>query len=164
MYCPHCGTETTQGLNYCNRCGGNLSLPAAVGAHESRPAISTGKVWAVGVTTLLLIVMGLGITFAALTDMMHGGMPPDVLKMILVTATMTILGGLAFLGWLWTRVLGLARRTDNAAPPLYRPASNTSELGAGRAGGALPEPQTYPASSVTEHTTRTLEHVKSRES
>jgi hypothetical protein len=155
MYCPHCGTETTQGLNYCNRCGGNLSLPAAVGAQESRPAVSTGKVWAAGTTTVMFIVMAFGIMFGALDEMARRGLPPDVLKFIILCGTFIILGGIAFFGWLWTRILGLSRRSDDAQR-LYQPASHTSELGPARF-GALPEAQTYPTSSVTEHTTRTLE-------
>ena len=68
MYCPHCGTESTQGLNYCKRCGGSLNVLAPGAAQESQPAVSTGKVWAVGTTTLLLIVLGLGVMFAALGE------------------------------------------------------------------------------------------------
>ena len=156
MYCPHCGTETAQGLNYCNRCGGNLSLPAQ-GAET--PALSTGKVWAAGVTTMLLIVMGLGVMLAAVTDLAHSGLPPDVIKTAIFCGTIILICGVAFIGWLWTRVLGLSRRADSASylPPRI---AHTSELGPARAGGALPEAQTYPISSVTEHTTRTLEHIR----
>ena len=51
MFCPHCGTETPQGLNFCNRCGGGLTAMTASPSVETRPAISTGTAWAVGVTS-----------------------------------------------------------------------------------------------------------------
>ena len=44
MFCPFCGTESTQGLNYCNRCGGNLGALLQGGAREERPAVSNGAV------------------------------------------------------------------------------------------------------------------------
>ena len=161
MFCPHCATETTPGLNYCNRCGGNLSMLTTGSAQESRPNVSTGKVWAIGTTTMMLIVIGLGMIFAAISDQMHNGLPPDVLKMLIVCSMGMILFGVLFLGWLWTRVLGLSRRGDEDLRRFHHSAPHTSELGPARI-GALPEAHTNPVSSVTEHTTRTLEHVKKR--
>lgn len=160
MFCPHCGTESTPGLNYCNRCGGNLNMLTTNGAQDSRPVVSTGKVWAAGTTTGLLILFGLGIIFAAINDQMHSGMPPDVLKLVIVLSMGVLVFGVLFLGWLWTRVLALPRRSDNALHAHARSAP-TSELGSARV-GALPEAYTPPISSVTEHTTRTLEHAKKR--
>lgn len=49
MFCPYCGTESAQGLKYCNRCGGNLMPLAQAGTQESRPApVSNGAAWAAG--------------------------------------------------------------------------------------------------------------------
>jgi hypothetical protein len=36
MFCPYCATETTQGLNYCNRCGGNLAPVPSVTEQTTR--------------------------------------------------------------------------------------------------------------------------------
>jgi hypothetical protein len=160
MYCPHCGTETTPGLNYCNRCGGNLGMLTTNAAQGSQPVVSTGKVWAIGTTTMLLIVMGLGMLFAAISDQMNKGLPPDVLKLLIAGSIMTILAGVAFLGWLWTRILALPRRSDHsAAPRMHARSAPTNELGSARI-SALPDAHTIPAASITEHTTRTLEHAK----
>lgn len=158
MYCPHCGTESTPGLNYCNRCGSNLSMLTTNGTQESPHAVSTGKVWAIGTTTMLLIIVGLGMIFMALSDQMDKGLPPDVLKLLIVFSIMTILAGVLFLGWLWTRLLGLPPKHDNAPRTLAR-STPTNELGPARV-GALPDAHINPASSITEHTTRTLEHVE----
>jgi hypothetical protein len=159
MYCPHCGTESTPGLNYCNRCGGNLSMLMPNAQQDSQPVVSTGKVWAIGTTTMLLIVIGLGMIFAAISDQMHNGLPPDVLKLLIVASIATILFGVLFLGWLWTRVLALPRRADQAPRTPLQRSSPTNELGPARA-SALPDAGINPVSSITEHTTRTLEHAK----
>ena len=158
MYCPHCGTESTPGLNYCNRCGGNLGMLTTSAPQDLQPVVSTGKVWAIGMTTMLLIVLGLGILIEGISEMSHTGLPPDVLKLIIICCMVLLLGGIAFLGWFWTRILGLHRRSDNV-PRMHARTAPTNELGPARA-GALPEAHFNPASSITEHTTRTLEHVK----
>ena len=46
MFCPYCATETTQGLNYCNRCGGNLAPLTQTAAQESRIIVASGAAWA----------------------------------------------------------------------------------------------------------------------
>lgn len=160
MYCPHCGTESTPGLNYCNRCGGNLSMLTTNAAQGSPPAVSTGKVWAIGTTTMLLVLMGLALLISGIREMAHSGLPPDVLKMIIICSMMLLLGGIAFFGWLWSRILGLPRRSDNVPRTLLR-SSPTNELGSARI-SALPEATMHPVSSVTEHTTRTLEHAQKK--
>ena len=48
MFCPYCGTESTQGLNYCKRCGANLGAGLQAGGQEASPAISNGAAWACG--------------------------------------------------------------------------------------------------------------------
>jgi hypothetical protein len=161
MYCPHCGTETTPGLNYCNRCGGNLSmLTTNNAAQDSRPSVSTGTAWAAGTTTMLLVLMGLGLLLAGIGEISRSGLPPDVLKLLIICGMMLLLGGIVFLGWLWTRILGLSRKHDNTPSTPLR-SSHTNELGPARA-SALPEARINPASSVTEHTTRTLEHAQKK--
>jgi hypothetical protein len=160
MYCPHCGTESTQGLNYCNRCGGNLSMLTTSATQGSQPVVSTGKVWAAGTTTMLLVLMGLGLLLTGIGELSRSGLPPDVLKAVIFSSTMLLLGGIVFLGWLWTRILALPRRSDEA-PRMQAHSSHTNELGPARA-SALPEARINPASSVTEHTTRTLEHARKK--
>lgn len=158
MFCPHCATETTPGLNYCNRCGGNLSMLTSNFAQSAPPAVSTGKVWAIGTTTTMLILIGLGMLISGMREMANSGLPPDVLKLIIVCCMFLLLGGIAFLGWLWTRVLALPRKSDEA-PRIPARSIPTNELGAART-SALPEATMNPVSSITEHTTRTLEHAK----
>lgn len=154
MFCPHCGIESAADLNYCKRCGGNLNLVAIAPARGARPAISTGTACVVGVSISLLVLVGLVILFVAMSELRGGGLPPDVFKVIFVFGSLTILGSVASLTWLWTYLLGGAHETANAAQLKAPPAAN--ELGPARpnalADASIP--------SITEHTTRTLEHAK----
>jgi hypothetical protein len=154
MYCPHCGTESTQGLNYCNRCGGNLGALATNAAQESRPAISTGTAWAVGLTTAALVLIGLGILLGTLTDLAHV-LPSDAIAFIMVCGSLTVLASAALLMRFWMRLL-VGRKQSGLASLIAARRAAKGELGPARM-SALPDP---PFSSVTEHTTRTLEHVK----
>lgn len=157
MYCPHCGAESTQGLNYCNRCGGNLNPPATVNpqsaivAHESRPHVSTGAAWAAGVTMLFVIGLVLAAVFGTISDLAHF-VPPDAIVALAVTGCVTILGSVFLLTRFWMRLLLTGPAKKEAAPRLAAPAQPTGELGPARH-GALPDAH---FTSVTEHTTRTL--------
>jgi len=156
MYCPHCGTETAPGLNYCNRCGGNLNPLAATnhlattGQQETRPAISAGMAWAVGVTMLLVVCVGLAAVFGTISDLAHF-IAPDAIVALAITGSVTILGSVLLLTRFWMRLLLTSAKKDSAPRLAARPQS-TAELGHARP-GALPDAH---FTSVTEHTTRTL--------
>lgn len=161
MYCQHCGAESTQGLNYCNRCGGNLGALAQAQAREVAHApLSTGTAWAVGASMLLLVVFGLGITFSLVREFAHSGLPPEAVVIIVLCGAATVLASAFMLMRFWTRLLlhkAHAPAAQPSQPALYSPPANTNDLGPQRFAGALPDTA---AASVTEHTTRTLEHAK----
>jgi uncharacterized membrane protein len=147
MFCPHCGTESSQELNYCKRCGGNLSAPAP------RPEGRAGVAWAVGLSTLGVVVVGLVALFAALDKLSERNLPPDVFKLLIVFVSLTIVFSVALLTRFWSHLLrGAWQRPDPAPPRLARP-THTNELGAAQ---FTPLADARPA-SVTEQTTRTLE-------
>ena len=157
MFCSYCGTESTQGLNYCNRCGGNLSPlaavnpPAANSHQEARPAISPGMAWAVGVTMLLVVGIGLAAVFGTISDLAHF-IPPDAIVALAITGSVTVLGSVFMLTRFWMRLLLHGATKKEAAPQLSARAPSAAELGPARP-GALPDAH---FNSVTEHTTRTL--------
>ena len=152
MYCPNCGTESTQGLNYCNRCGNSLSAPAQ-DAEKVRPAVSASTAWAVGLTMGLPFLIGLGILFGSLTDLAQK-LSADVVAFIMVCGSFTILGSVLMLTRFWMRLLTGPKRSTLASLIAARRAA-TGELGPARV-GALHDAPIAPISSVTEHTTRTL--------
>lgn len=156
MYCPHCGTETPQGLNYCNRCGGNLNPVAANASlaaadpQETRPHIPAGTAWAVGVTLLLVVCVGLAAVFGTISELAHF-IAPDALVVLAICGSATILGSILLLTRFWMRLL-LAGATKKEAPRLGARTQSAAELGPARH-GSLPDAR---FTSVTEHTTRTL--------
>ena len=153
MFCSYCGTESTQGLNYCNRCGNSLSAPAQTGVQDARPAVSASTAWAVGVTMMLLVIIGLGILLGALTDIAYK-ISADAVAAIMVCGSLTVLGSVLMLTRLWMRLLAGTKRSTLASLIAARRAA-TGELGPARA-GALTDATGAPISSITEHTTRTL--------
>jgi hypothetical protein len=159
MFCPYCGTESTQGLNYCKRCGGNLAPLAQGPAQETRPAVvAPGATWAAGLSTTAVIVIGLGMIFPMTGELTLRGMPPIAVVAIALFVALAVLGCAAMLLRFWSLVLGVGGvgRAANAPALPDRKSTATRELGDQRF-DAL-NPASIP--SVTEQTTRTLEHVK----
>lgn len=161
MYCQHCGAESTQGLNYCNRCGGNLGALVQAQPREVSQSIPTGTVRTVGFTLIATVLFGLGILTALMTELVHSGVRPEPLVIIMMCGSLTILGSVFLLTRFWMHMLGVGKSQRTDAPPgLYAPPAHTNALG--------PQPQHFgalhdsPVNSVTEHTTRTLEHAKKR--
>ena len=158
MFCPYCGTESTQGLKYCNRCGGNLG--ALTGAQGSRPAVQAGTAWAVGTTTALLGILGLGLTVALATELSHTSIPPGTLLTIVASVAATALGSVYLVTRFWMWLLGGARVAAVAGEeprPGVRP-SHTSELDPSRQRALADKP--FP--SITEQTTRTLDPAQKK--
>jgi hypothetical protein len=159
MFCPYCGTESTQGLNYCNRCGGNLAPLMQTGAGEQRPAVvSPGAAWAAGLTTMAVIVIGLGIIFPIVTELTSHGMAPTAVVSIALFVALAVVGCAAMLLRFWSLLFGVGgARHNTAAPSLHgRKAQDTRGLDAAR----FDSLNAAPVPSITEQTTRTLEHVK----
>lgn len=156
MYCQHCGAESTQGLNYCKRCGGNLGVLVQAPPGEVGQSIPTGTVRTVGFTLIGTVVFGFGLLTALMTELVRSGIRTEPLVIIMMCGSLTILGSVFMLTRFWMHMLGKSRHSD--APRLYAPPAHTNELGAApQRFGALHD---APASSITEHTTRTLEHAK----
>ena len=70
MFCPSCGTEST-GLNYCNRCGANLS--ALVAPVELAPISLTKPILIIGIVIVLLTLGGLGGIMSGTVEMVRNG-------------------------------------------------------------------------------------------
>ena len=156
MYCQHCGAESTQGLNYCNRCGGRFDALAQVQPLQVAPSIPTGTMRVVGFTFVATVVFGLGILTALLSELVKSGMRSEPVVLVMMCGSLTILATVFMLTRFWMRMLG--RHESASAPRLYAPPTNTNELGAPPRFAALHDAPAH--ASVTEHTTRTLEHAK----
>ena len=140
MFCPYCATETTQGLNYCNRCGGSLA-PLAQPAQESRVTVAPGAAWAAGLTTAAVVVIGLGMIFPIVTELTAKGMDPTAVVVLASLVALAVVGCAAMLLRFWSMVLGVgpARRQAPAAPPQPK-AQDTRGLDAARFDSLNPAP------------------------
>ena len=158
MFCPYCATETTQGLNYCNRCGGNLAPLTQAPVQESRTVVAPGAAWAAGLSTMAVVVIGLGIIFPIATELTAKGMAPTAVVAIALFVALATVGCAAMLLRFWSMLLGVGAARHHQAPPAaalpQAKAQDTRGLDAPRFDSLNPAP----VPSVTEQTTRTLEH------
>lgn len=147
MYCSFCGTALTPGLSYCNRCGAELGAKDRSAARP-KEAPQESLVWALVAVT----VVGLGGLIGLMAVMKNVLQFNDGLII-----AFSLLFFLAFLGvdavfiWLLLRSKIGDRFGAGIAQQKVR---STIELSEARA-RVLPEP----ASSITEHTTRTMDPV-----
>jgi hypothetical protein len=156
MFCPVCGAESTQGLNYCKRCGTSLYETT-----QSPPAPPTKNVFAaliLAVATTAIVLGGFGILFT-MTVGLIGPQPPGLgppAHDATAVAGMMVAFGSATIGLvtlmvikLFTRLMGFGATNEKSEQRLRRFAN---------APGAtqLPPPP-ISMESVTEHTTRNFE-------
>ena len=150
MFCPSCGAECTINLNYCNRCGANLSAlitpPQTVQVNLTKPALLIGVI----LTVLTLGGFGLLIGGArALASVVSGS---DPLMAMILFGMITILVVDIFLVRQLTKLINAALPANDlrkAPGQIAQPGNFQMPRPAARPLGAIP--------SVTENTTRFLE-------
>jgi predicted amidophosphoribosyltransferase len=155
MYCSSCGAAVMQGLSYCNNCGARLNESKGEGpAAKEAELFSDSLVWAM----VAVFIVGLGCTIGLMAMM------KELLKLdnsIIVAAgcaiffLMLVIESVLIWLLLSRRSRGVAKESG-ASGQLKEQV--TKELDAAQA-LALPEP----LPSVTEHTTRTLEPIYSKQ-
>ncbi len=158
MFCPNCGTESNNELNYCKRCGGNLNpLPSVSSPTQVQvPTLSTGVIASIGLTTLLIVIGGLTVLSITLSEMLtHGRMTGEALVWIFIFGAATILGSVALLLRFMLRILG-GRQVGELHAPRAQPKLQPGAVEfAATPVNLLPADRPVP--SVTEHTTRTFD-------
>ena len=112
MYCPICGAESTQGLNYCKRCGAGLS--ASTPPIEQKGSI--GK--AMGLLLFLVSLVSIAGFIALFSTVYNLGerenFPPNTLVGIMAFGGVTVVGVVGLLVWL---LLRLTTGHQPVAPP-----------------------------------------------
>jgi hypothetical protein len=146
MYCSSCGAEVTKELNYCNRCGANLKLSANLPEQYLRPVSLTGPTIAIA----LMVIFGLGITFASIAGLARNGVHPVALTWMVIGALGTITGVAAMVLRQWSQLAGVVKQKEQRLPRKKPAESESAPI-------QLPPMRSEPISSVTDHTTRTFE-------
>ena len=148
MFCPSCGTEST-GLNYCNRCGANLTAPITT-TTDAAPINLTKPMLIVGTVALAVTLGGFFMILESATVLARstgagGDLPMAIVFFGMVTVLTLDILLLRQLSKLITAALSPERRA--LQNQTSRPASTFQ----------LPHPSTAKlaqAPSVTENTTR----------
>ena len=147
MYCPDCGAESTQGLNYCKRCGANLTAQAS----EAVPSKVSLKLVLPFLAAMGLVTLtGLAIPMIAIEELTNKGYPPSSWTGVLIVSFLITFGLDVLLIWLLLHLIRISQPSGSARSrtlaAIQRPAAE------------IAAPPIIVA-SVTEHTTRSFEHA-----
>ena len=111
MYCPECGSETSEGLRYCNRCGANLTNETVVAA----PRLY-GIILALAIAVLVIGILGIVAIFFFAIELMGRGSVPAEVVLFLIVFTLVLFGIEALLIRQMSRMLGVYLQTGGSAP------------------------------------------------
>jgi hypothetical protein len=151
MYCPVCGAESTQGLNYCKRCGAGLSSPII--PFEPKP--SFGKMMGMLLPVALVCIGGFIGLFTTVFNLgERQGFDTRALVAIMGFGGATVVCVVGLLVWLLLRLGGFQpsehhQKTERTYPRDYTPQQ-------------LPSPP-ISMPSVTENTTRNFDPARYRD-
>ena len=151
MFCQSCGAESTFELNYCNRCGANLTS-ALSSTTEFVPINLTKPITIISLVVLFLTLGGFAGVLSAASEIARGGAGKDLPMAIIFFGMITILT----LDILLIRQLSkliTAALSPNRLATKKPPAPQQNELHYARPATARLDP----APSVTENTTRFLD-------
>lgn len=141
MYCPNCGKEIQEGLNYCNRCGKRLAGSSdTIAQNLSNSAGAVGVFGFVAYIFVMLVMVKYGVDMRAL-----------------VMVTFFYMAGLFAICFLLIRQAGTFVKRKPAEG--HEEAAQRSAYLKPVTTARLEEPREIEIGSVTDHTTRTLEEV-----
>lgn len=147
MYCSSCGSAVPPGLSYCNRCGADLRPKEDEAPKRFGPAPNflVAGIVAVTIFGLIAVIMLMGV----MSQVLHS--PDGLINGFAAVAFFSILLVDALFAWLLLRSKKSPRESRDV---MQLREAIRAELQAAQTSD-LPEP----ASSVTDHTTRTLQPV-----
>lgn len=154
MYCSSCGTETTEGLKYCKRCGVNLKSSADAPAQKKFPLVLT-----IAFLALMGFVLSIGMIapFAVVSETLGRGVSIDSLLPLLILIPCVAFGVIVLLVWLLLHLIKMYHQSGGSTQPdEARQASIRNYTPA-----QIAEPPEA-MGSVTEHTTRNFEAAQRR--
>ncbi len=146
MYCAACGTLINTELNYCNRCGMRVDK---LTTREKSPALAY-----MTCATGFVGLGGLGLTVGLIAILLEFSVIPQVVVILALIFLATVFG----ISFLMIQQLSRMMKTDSGERSFEK--SNPAQFGS--INTAQIEEYRQPASSVTEHTTRTLDKIESK--
>ena len=154
MFCPSCGAESTIELNYCNRCGANLTA-ALQPAGEIAPINVTKPILIIGMVMLFLSLGGFAGVLSTAIDLSTTTGSKDLPMAIVFFGMITILTIDILLFRLLSKLINAALSSHRV--PTNKHAQHTRFV-APMPQMSQPTPARLPAgTSVTENTTRFFE-------
>ena len=151
MFCPSCGAESTIELNYCHRCGANLSLALSPNP-EIAPMNVTKPILIISITLLLLTLGGFAGIISGTIEMVRNGAGP-------VSPALPIFGMPTILTIDILLLRQLSKLISAALSPSRLPANKTAAQSQNELRPRPSMARLEPAPSVTENTTRFFEPV-----
>lgn len=153
MFCPSCGKDVNAGLSYCNQCGARLN-----GAGDPRAIPASSFNMTLG-AVLALPFVGLAMMLGVIAALKNGmGFKDDFI--FVVTFLTFILFAIAEIAC----VIMLLTRSRAPKAAKHRGKFQTGQLPTSEPRGlGSPTFEPMPVGSVTDHTTRTLDHAKLRD-
>ncbi len=148
MYCSGCGSPIAPGLSFCNRCGTSLK--------ERSETKQTGAIGALVTAMTLIAICGIGILLGGPIALKREGQFGEELVVLFMFLTFFIVVVMEIFLYRQLGRLTKAGETKQLLPPPLPSAIQQEYREPQR---ALAEP----ASSVTENTTRTLEHAREKQ-
>ncbi len=149
MYCPTCGNEITVELNYCNRCGANLSLPTMAPPMAMAPVKLTFPSIVLGLT----ILGGMGVIFGSATEFAQLGVHPFAIVWMVLFSAATLFGCTALMIRFFTKMLSAQQGISAGQHPKHATIVDRQTA------HHLPPQRMEPVASVTENTTRTFSPI-----
>lgn len=148
MYCSKCANQVSPGLKFCNNCGERLNQE--IEDKDGTP----GKMLDNVLTTLLFVVMfGMGILVGLVAVLLGNEVKTEVVTVIVIAYLAAIFGICFSLAkqvpkLIDAKLKGFNSLTESIVPNQLKPLT-TAQL----------EEYRQPVSSVTDHTTKTLNKV-----
>ena len=149
-FCSNCGKPLNANLNYCSSCGTRVEAEKPVVVRAGTPMLGIGAVF--------LGIVGLLGFYPIMRELLHSPIEAPAAFLILVAYLLAVISMFTVLIW----------QSRKGSTEIKAKGNGTSEGFGGQQAfrgintAQLPEPTSQPA-SVTEHTTRTLDHVPFRE-
>ena len=152
MYCSSCGTQSTPGLNYCNRCGAGLNTQTLTTVQKASCDNLTNSTLILGASVTLISLVGFGIIIKGAATLARSGFSTDPVVFMIFMGMLTILVVDIMLIRQLSRLVSASLRAGTSAAQakeITAPKQTSRQLNA--------HPETF--QSVTENTTRTFEPV-----